>query len=110
LEQKKIGLLKFSPKLERTECMSKLLVSLKSVVVAVALSLPLVACASQAELPSAVSAGGGSGGSPLAGSPVFSIDSAAAARHSTPSEVSAAHEPSSRYEIRVHDVCRQCSR
>jgi hypothetical protein len=109
LDQKKIGLLKFSPKLERTECMSKLLVSLKSVVVAVALSLPLVACASQ-ELPSAVSAGGGSGGSPLAGTPVFSADSAAAARHSTPSEVSASHDPSSRYEIRVHDVCRQCSR
>lgn len=89
--------------------MSKSLASLKSVVVAVLLSLPLVACAS-GELPSAVSAGGGSGGSPLAGSPTFSTDSAVATNRAALREVTTSYEASPRYELRRQEVltCRQC--
>ncbi|MEO7110452.1 MAG: hypothetical protein ABI183_08455 [Polyangiaceae bacterium] len=85
--------------------------SLRSVVVAVVLSFPLVACASLDSVPSAASAGGGSGGSPLAGSPSFSSDSSAAAnRAPVMREVAASREASPRSELRVHEVltCRQC--
>jgi hypothetical protein len=90
--------------------MSKSL-SLRSVVVAVVLSLPLVACASLDGVPSAASAGGGSGGSPLAGSPSFSKDSSVAAnRAPVTREVTALRDASPRTELRVHEVltCRQC--
>jgi hypothetical protein len=80
-------------------------------VVAVVLSFPLVACASQGgSIAGPVSAGGGSGGSPLAGSPTFSSDSAVASSRAPLRDVAATHEASPRYELRVHEVltCRQC--
>ena len=77
-------------------------------VLAVLLSLPLVACASLDGTPNAAVPGGASGGSPGAGSPSSSVD----AHHS---ERSSARELSSndrsfRHEFRSREVavCRQC--
>jgi hypothetical protein len=107
--EKKIARLKFSAELRRTEPMSKSLASLKSVTLAVVLSLPLVACASFDGVSSVASAGG-SGGSPLAGSPSFSTDSAVASNRAAVREVTASHDASPRTELRVNEVltCRQC--
>jgi hypothetical protein len=90
--------------------MSKSLASLKSVVVAVVLSLPLVACASFDGVSGAASSGGGSGGSPLVGSPSFSTDSAVASNRAAVRDVTASHDAAPRSELRVHEVltCRQC--
>ncbi len=84
--------------------------SIRSVLVAVVLSLPLVACASLDGVPATASAGGGSGGSPLAGSPAFSTEASAGESRTPARDVTASRDESPRTELRIHEVitCRQC--
>lgn len=85
----------------------------RSLALAVLLSLPLVACASRDGAPPAASASGASGGSPLAGSPAAPNDTPhtdrSSARDISWRDIST-HERSARSEHRIGEaaVCRQC--
>ncbi|MEO8874166.1 MAG: hypothetical protein ABI461_01150 [Polyangiaceae bacterium] len=80
----------------------------RSLALAVLLSLPLVACASLDGTPQAATAGGASGGSPGAGSPSSSVESQHVERSSA-RELSS-NDRGFRHEFRSREVaiCRQC--